>query len=650
MSLPGRSARRACRARVLSFLVLSTLAAVGTLPPATSRAVNVAQSVVVSPDPVDWTPHALDGQVNAVAKVGTRIVVGGSFTQVQEASGGPTLTRNYLFAYDARTGAVDRAFTPRLDGSVQALAPSPAGGAVFVGGFFDNVNGNPSKSLAKLEIPSGDAVAAFSAHADASVRDLVVWGTRLFVGGTFHHLNGVPRETIGMLDTVTGTVDPDLDLAVAGTLYPGVGVPLVARLDVSPDGSHLVMIGNFRTVNGLERPQAAMIDLTRRPAAVANWRNDRYGAACALSIDTYVRDVDFSPDGSYFVIVTTGAGGYPDTLCDTAARYATNELGDVEPQWVDYTGGDTLTAVAITGAAIYVGGHQRWLNNEPVSNVAAGGAVPRAGIAALDPQNGMPLRWNPTRSRGRGVFALASTARGLLVGSDTDKLGGEYHGRLGFFPVQGGSAVPIGRPERLPGSLYEAPRAAGSEWLVRRSFDGTTVGARNLVATPGVDWSNARGTFALNGWLYAGWSDGRLYAWPFSGSALGPRQDLIAAGRYVIPDWIDLSDVTGMFWLGGRLYYTRAGDRHLFSRAFTPESKLIGSIEEVVSGDGDGLSWRGVHGLTAASGHLFYARSKELHRIDFAAGEPVPGTDTVIGGPAVDGRSYGSNGLFILGS
>ena len=35
----------------------------------------------------------------------------------------------------------------------------------------------------------------------------------------------------------------------------------------------------------------------------------------------------------------------------------------LEPTWADYTGGDSLTAVAVTGRAIYVGGHQRWMNN-----------------------------------------------------------------------------------------------------------------------------------------------------------------------------------------------------------------------------------------------------------------------------------------------
>ena len=71
-----------------------------------------------------------------------------------------------------------------------------------------------------------------------------------------------------------------------------------------------------------------------------------------------MRDVDFSPDGSYFVVAATGAG-FPGTLCDSAARLDTAVTGQtVEPVWVAYTGQDTLLSVAVTDTAVYVGGHQ----------------------------------------------------------------------------------------------------------------------------------------------------------------------------------------------------------------------------------------------------------------------------------------------------
>ena len=110
------------------------------------------------------------------------------------------------------------------------------------------------------------------------------------------------------------------------------------------------------------------------------------------------------------MVVATG-GPASGSLCDTAARWETNGSGTaVQPTWVDYTGGDTLLSVAVTGAAVYVGGHERWLNNRHGSRLGQAGAVPRPGLAALDPANGMPFSWNPGRNpRGAGAYAVYAT-------------------------------------------------------------------------------------------------------------------------------------------------------------------------------------------------------------------------------------------------
>ena len=51
----------------------------------------------------------------------------------------------------------------------------------------------------------------------------------------------------------------------------------------------------------------------------------------------------------------------------------------VRPTWINYTGGDTLHSVSATGAAVYVQGHQRWLNNKFGVNDAGPGAVVASG-------------------------------------------------------------------------------------------------------------------------------------------------------------------------------------------------------------------------------------------------------------------------------
>ena len=156
---------------------------------------------------------------------------------------------------------------------------------------------------------------------------------------------------------------------------------------------------------------------------------------CRWNFDTYLRGVDFSPDGSYFVVVTSGRLAGAQRMCDTAARFNMAGAGAHNPGWVNHTGGNSLLSVAVTGPAVYVGGHQQWVDNPYGDKSAGPGAVSRPGIAALDPVTGHALAWNPTRSRGEGTRALVACSAGLLIGSDTDRLGHEYHGRIGMFPL-----------------------------------------------------------------------------------------------------------------------------------------------------------------------------------------------------------------------
>ena len=242
-------------------------------------------------------------------------------------------------------------------------------------------------------------------------------------------------------------------------------------ISVHPSGSKLVVIGNFRKADGEVRRQAALINLTGGAATVApDWRTDRYQDRCFdWAFDSYIRDVDFSPDGSYFVIVATG-GPNPGTLCDTAARFATAESGQaIEPVWIDDTGGDTLWSVAATGAAVYTGGHQRWHNNAGGLDSPAPGAVPRAGVGAIDPRSGVPLSWNPGRNpRGVAAFVMQPTAAGLWLGQDTTYIGNfEYwRPRLAFFPLAGGVQYGPGSTGNVPSNVYLG--ATGAHRIDRR--------------------------------------------------------------------------------------------------------------------------------------------------------------------------------------
>jgi hypothetical protein len=256
-------------------------------------AVNVPQPAVVSSNPADWTPHVLDGKVAAIVQVGNKIVAGGLFTKVANADAPTTeIARNHIFAFDATTGAIDTAFAPVLDAEVESLAVAPDGLHVFAGGKFTRINGVAQKSLVKLRLSDGMRITAFKGKTNARVKDMAISGGRLYIGGTFATVNGVARTALAALDPVTGALSNDVNLAFTG---PRTGTVNIDKLDITPDGSRLIAIGNWTLVGGLQRDQIVMLDLSTVPVRVTDWATTRYQQQCATVFDTYMRDVDISP-------------------------------------------------------------------------------------------------------------------------------------------------------------------------------------------------------------------------------------------------------------------------------------------------------------------------------------------------------------------
>jgi hypothetical protein len=417
---------------------LFLLAAVAALLAATAAPAGAQgpQPRVVSETPVAWTPNVLDGTVYAIALVGDEVVVGGDFTKVASADGSQLYRRDGLFAFQLGTGTVASSFQPRLDGPVLALATGP-GGTVYAGGGFATVDGARHPGVAQLTVADGSTVGGFAGGVTGGEVDaLAAGGGSVWAGGDFTAAGGTARPALARLDGRTGAPVAGFDGAL-GT--PRSGKLRVQKLALSPDGSTLALAGTFTRAHGQPRAQLALESAAG--GALSGWYTTAYGPDCNGTYNTYLRGLDYAPDGSYFVVVTTGDDSSPNNLCDSAARFDVAGTGAHQPRWVNRTGGNSLFGVAVTGAAVYVGGHEQWLNN-PYGHKSAGpGAVPRPGIGAIDPATGQALAWNPTRSRGVGVQAMvtypagAGYPGGLLVGSDTDQLGHQYHGRIGAFPL-----------------------------------------------------------------------------------------------------------------------------------------------------------------------------------------------------------------------
>ena len=583
------------KTRVLTATIAVAAVITSTVPLA--GAVQRPDDRVVSANPENWTPHALDGDVKAIAQVGSTMVVGGNFTQVSSADGATVVNQPYVFAFDAVTGNLKQGFDPQIvGGEVNSIVAHPDGDKVWLGGAFSNVNGPTSKSLALVSLATGDAVSPFKAPAmNGRVVSMQLTAGRLLISGTWSSIGGTAQGYIASLNPASGAVVPFMSVAVTG-VHNG-GHTAVSKFDVTPDGTKLVAMGNFTHIDGQPRRQLAVLDLLGTRARVTDWHTARFEGLCTSASETYTRDIDVDPTGTYFVIVTAGAYG-SGLMCDSASRWELGRRGsNQQPSWIDYTGGDTLWSVGITGEAVYVGGHQRWLNNPSASDSAGPGAVAREGIAALDPVNGLPLSWNPGRDRGVGAYELTGTDAGLWVGSDTDRIGRfEYHGRLAMFPRNGGVAVPESETGVLPGRLISIGTST-SDSVTVRNFNGAVTGQTTLPAN-GTAWRNLRGATMISGKLYHGGASGSWYMRTWDGSAFGAATVIPTNGLTAWSD--DLRAMTGMFFQNGKLYFTRSDSSTLYSRYFTPESGIVGGQRFSESANVTGIDFLRVAGMTVA--------------------------------------------------
>ena len=432
---------------------------------------GVQHDRVAAANPADWVPIVEDGAgVFGMATVGNTTVAGGSFTRVQPRSGA-AVTRTNIFAFSS-SGAISSTFTPNIAQRVWDVVPAGDGVSVYVGGQFNNVNGAARTSrVARINVNTGQVMSTFrSPGFDDIVTDLHLANGRLYVGGYFKTAGGQPRTGLVALDATTGALTDHLDAVTFADVFHdsssasipsgnrGVGVE---KFSMTPDGSRLVAIGNFRTVSGQGRAQVAVIDTGGPQASVSGWSTNRFEMACHPNFPTYTLGVDISPDGEYFVIATGGAfsGGVSSgTMCDAISRWELDgSAADQQPTWVDYMGGDTSNAVHVTGSAVYIGGHFRWANDPFAGDAAGPGSVGRKGMAALDPRNGLPLAFNAGKlPLNWGVNRFVSTVEGLWVAHDGDRLGNEYTGRMGLMPLTGGRAVPDDDTGSLPGNAFQA--------------------------------------------------------------------------------------------------------------------------------------------------------------------------------------------------
>ncbi len=384
---------------------------------------NTAQLVAT-----DSVPHP---RANELTATNGSVFLGGLFGRIKDNSG--TYDRHNVAAVDEASGQV-LPFTVDVGGRIFALAAQ--GDSVYIGGKFKLVNGINRANVVKVDAQTGEVDKKFRPGIRGRVNDLEVSRGMLIVAGAF-------GKRLVAMDLDTGKHSDFLALNVSGKLPNSAGNTSITSVDVDPDGNHLVAIGNFTTVAGQDRTRAFMADLGPGSSTLSPWYYSPLAKRCLSNTRTkqaYLSDVDFSPDGSYFVLVSTGYVPYRtseigETICDAAARFETEILDPFRPTWIQYTGGDTIWSTAVTGAAVYIQGHFRWMDNPEGKDSMGPGAVVRRGIGAIDPKTGMALPWNPPKPARRGGRAFLATETGLWIGSDSLRMKGEPHRGLAYVPL-----------------------------------------------------------------------------------------------------------------------------------------------------------------------------------------------------------------------
>jgi trimeric autotransporter adhesin len=331
---------------------------------------GLASGAAAAPVLVSATPDRVagaDARVEAIARIGDRVYLGGSFTTV---GGQPHAG---LAALDASSGQVVAAWQADVVGRVAALAPSADGSTLFVGGEFTSVGGVGRTNLAAVRADTG-AVTAWNPGANRVVQALAASPSRVYVGGKFARVGGVARAKLAAVDPTTGVVDRGF------TPNPD---QWVAALRLSADGQRLYAAGFFTAIGGVS--QRYLAALSPATGASGAWRP-------SLSCPAYALDVT----GAAVYVACGGSGG---------SVVAFTVTGDAQ-LWVLRTDGN-LHAVAFLGDAVYLGGHF----------TTAGGAARKKG-AAVDAATGALTSWNPSFNSTFGVFAMLAVDGRLWAGGD----------------------------------------------------------------------------------------------------------------------------------------------------------------------------------------------------------------------------------------
>ncbi|TDC24199.1 DNRLRE domain-containing protein [Streptomyces sp. 8K308] len=456
----GPAPRRAGAPRLVGAGIVVALAGGLLAGPAAPGAVALTEPLGMTADELPtWQTN---GIVYALAEAGGVVFVGGTFSTVRppgaEAGTQERPAGNFV-ALDAATGEpvdCDLSFSVGSGtATVRALAVSPDGRTLYVGGTFGSVNGVGASSVAAFDIPSCTR-RPFPPAANGIVRDIAATADRVYLAGDFTEISGTARSRFAAV-TTEGAVVPGW---VANADEVGKAV------EVTPDGRNVLLGGDFYTMNGANSHALAVVSASTG----ANVRTYPLGF---IDSGSTVQDIDVDATGFYTANEGSGGGVFDGRIA--------LDLATFDERWRDTCLGATQ-GVAVHGSVVYSAHHAH--------DCSSMGEFPdqeRYHLFGQAVATGEKLGWFPNTNDGLGEALGPRTLLSVTDHPDDDR---------DFLWVGGGFTTVNGSPQWGLTRFATSPDV-GAPSVPEAHAASTTPGRIDLTWRPSLDLDDARLTYRV---------------------------------------------------------------------------------------------------------------------------------------------------------
>ena len=400
----------------------------------------------------------------ALSPNGSTLYIGGVFTTISSS------TYNHLAAINVSNGTASTTFNPNVNGTVGSLALTSDGSTLYIGGAFTTVSSSTYNHLAAITTSNATVVSAFNPNVNSNVVALALSpdGSTLYTGGTFTTVGGSTYNHLAAITVSNGTASTTFNPNVNGT---------VGSLALTSDGSTLYAGGIFSAVGSSTYNDLTAITVSNG-AAIPGF-NPLIGGI------VYVQAIIFSSDKSKLYI-GLGSGALVNGVSRNYLAHILSN-GTVDPNFYPIMG-NSVSSMALSpdGSTLYVGGSFTTIGSSTYNR-----------LAAITVSNGAAsTTFNPNVNGSVASLALTSDGSTLYIGGGFTTIGSSTYNRLAAITVSNGSPSTTFNPNvnGVVSSLTLSPD--GSTLYIGGTF--TTIGISTYNYLAAINTSNGTASTTFN--------------------------------------------------------------------------------------------------------------------------------------------------------